>query len=294
MPGARPQGIMGDGIVVMKSTIRKVLKKIIPSAVFDDFKYFIKGISLNFLHTNRYYCPICKNKIFEFMRLSDDYVVMWDKYQFMHSIFCLETFNYLHHHCPVCNSSDRNRLYALYFEIKSSDLQGADLKYNFLDVAPDAELAKWFKKLRFINYRSVDLHMPGVDDNADITDMKIYESGQFDIILCSHVLEHIPDDRKAMAELYRVLKPGGFAIIMVPIALNLDDDFENPECTTEADRWKYFGQNDHVRMYSKRGFVNKLEKTGFRIKQLGVDSFGEEVFEKYGINLKSILYVLEK
>jgi ubiquinone/menaquinone biosynthesis C-methylase UbiE len=121
-----------------------------------------------------------------------------------------------------------------------------------------------------------------------------YVDNCFDMILCSHVLEHVDDDRKAMSELFRILKPSGFGIIMVPIDINLKEDFENPEYKTEAERWKYFGQNDHVRLYSKNGFATKLIQTGFKVNQLGIDYFGADVFEKNGIHPRSVLYVVEK
>lgn len=102
------------------------------------------------------------------------------------------------------------------------------------------------------------------------------------------MLEHVENDRKAMSELYRVLKKGGFGIIMVPILLTLEEDMENKKYNTEALRWKYFGQNDHVRMYSKKGFVAKLEEAGFKVNQLGVYYFGQDVFHKYGIHPRSV------
>ena len=140
----------------------------------------------------------------------------------------------------------------------------------------------------------MDLFMEDVDDKLDITNMELYENDRFDIILCSHVLEHIENDRKALSEIFRVLKPNGFAIIMVPINLELDHDLENPEWTSIADRWRYYGQDDHVRMYSKSGFVKKLEQTGFIVQQHGIEYFGENTFQKYGIHNRSVLYVVEK
>jgi len=141
----------------------------------------------------------------------------------------------------------------------------------------------------------MDLFMAGVDDKVvDITNMSIYADNRFHLIVCSHVLEHIEDDRKAMAELYRVLNPAGFAIVMVPINLWLKEDFEDPVKTTEAERWRYFGQNDHVRVYSKAGFVGKLTAVGFKVAQLGIDYFGAEVFERNGIHPRSVLYIARK
>ena len=239
-----------------------------------------------------YHCPVCGKKVKEFLRKSDYHDDMLEKYEHVHSIFCEETMNRKAYACPHCKTNDRNRLYAIYLNKRFQTLTNKE--YTFLDIAPTKGLSEFIKKCKLIRYRSADLFMEGVDDKVDITDMNIYKDNSFDIILCSNVLEHIDNDRKAMSELFRILKPSGFGIVMVPINLCLKEDFENPEYKTEAERWKYYGQNDHVRYYSKDGFVNKLNQTGFKVSQLGIDFFGAEVFEKNGIHPRSILYVVEK
>jgi predicted SAM-dependent methyltransferase len=108
------------------------------------------------------------------------------------------------------------------------------------------------------------------------------------------VLEHINDDKKALSELYRVLKPGGWGIIMVPIILTLDQIYEDPQITDGTERWRRFGQFDHVRIYNKTGFVGRMEAAGFNVRQLSVGYFGEYTFKTYGITNTSVLYVAEK
>lgn len=219
---------------------------------------------------------------------------MYEKYDFIHPLFRFETLNYKNYSCPHCGSSDRNRLYALYLNERLDEKGRETARYNFLDIAPDSALAVFIRSFDNISYRSVDLAMKGVDDIADITNLDIYSDNSFDIILCSHVLEHITDDRKALGELYRVLRPGGFAIIMAPVLLDLENDFEDNTITTVSGRWKYFGQDDHVRIYSKEGLCNKMKEAGFVVKQLGIDHFGEQIFEKNGIGRKAVLYIAEK
>jgi SAM-dependent methyltransferase len=136
--------------------------------------------------------------------------------------------------------------------------------------------------------------MEAVDDKIDIMDMHIYKDNSVDIFLCSHVLEHVSDDRKAISELYRILKSGGWGIIMVPILLHLKDIYEDPSVTSEAERWKHFGQGDHLRTYSKEGFKGRLAEGGFRITELGIEYFGADTFEKCGIYPRSVLYIVEK
>ena len=111
---------------------------------------------------------------------------------------------------------------------------------------------------------------------------------------CSHVLEHVPDDKKALCELYRILKPQGLGILMVPIILDLAEIDEEPTVIDETERWRRFGQNDHVRLYSKNGFIKRVKDAGFLIHQYGKDYFGEKLFEQNGITNQSILYVVEK
>jgi predicted SAM-dependent methyltransferase len=133
-----------------------------------------------------------------------------------------------------------------------------------------------------------------VDYKIDITNIHQFPENSFDCIVCSHVLEHVKEDQKAVAELYRILKPGGWGILMVPIKLELEQTLEKPEIQSEADRWKYYGQNDHVRLYSKSGWLNRLKGAGFKVNQLGIEQFGKEAFTIHGIHPRSILYIVEK
>jgi ubiquinone/menaquinone biosynthesis C-methylase UbiE len=119
-----------------------------------------------------------------------------------------------------------------------------------------------------------------------------YGDRSIDVLLCSHVLEHIPDDRMAMREICRVLKPDGFAVVLVPLVLGVDETHEDPNIKTEALRWKYFGMGDHVRQYGKRDFIARLEAAGLNVEQLGIDHFGAEVFCRAGIAENSVLYVV--
>jgi len=113
----------------------------------------------------------------------------------------------------------------------------------------------------------------------------------FDVVICNHVMEHVGDDSVAMAEVHRILKPGGWAMLQVPIALNLDHTIEDPTATTDQQRIDRFGQEDHVRLYSRQDYIDRLGGAGFAVTiesyplELGsekVDRFGlvedEEVF----------------
>jgi SAM-dependent methyltransferase len=160
-----------------------------------------------------------------------------------------------------------------------------------IEFAPGEALQMKLKRYPFIAYRSADLTRKDVDERVDLTAMDGYADGSVDILLCSHVLEHIPDDRKAMREIRRVLKPDGFAIVLVPLVIGVDETHEDPSINTEAQRWKYFGMGDHVRQYGKRDFIDRLETAGLKVDQLGIEQFGAEAFRRSGIAENSVLYV---
>jgi predicted SAM-dependent methyltransferase len=251
-----------------------------------------KAVPLNVNHQTPYCCPVCGNKNVNFLPLPFYYFREKDKHQFIHSIFLTETINYEFYSCSLCKSSDRDRLYALYFNRFSSE--NPDKKLNILDIAPAAALTKFLKSHTGFHVRTADLFMKGVDDIVDITNMTAYADESFDAFICSHVLEHIEDDISAMKELYRVLAKDGWGIAMVPINLGLENIYEDSSVKDEAGRWKHFGQNDHIRMYSKKGFVERLQSAGFIVKQFDVSYFGAEVFHSNGIHPRSVLYIVNK
>lgn len=237
-------------------------------------------------------CPVCDSKVNKFSMIGAEYLKQFERSLFPHSIFAFETLNLLGYSCPSCGASDRARLFKMYIDKYLSETEKTII--NVLDIAPDPLLRAYFKKISAVNYRSADISGCNVDDKIDITAMKAYEDEKFDFILCSHVLEHVSDDLKAMKELFRVLKTGGKAIVMVPILLTISDTYEDEKAITPTERMARFGQDDHVRLYSKNGFVSRLCEAGFAVEQHGVDFFGAESFHKHGILDRSVLYVVEK
>ena len=246
----------------------------------------------------KYYCPVCGNRAISFGQLPHYYTEQLNAYGHKYPGEDCETLNEKNYSCHFCGASDRDRLYALYIKRYFREID-PDRKFKLLDFAPSQALSLFIKELMAkaspnFSYRTADLFMEGVDDKVDITNMSIYADNQFDFFICSHVLEHVVDDKKAMRELYRILKLGGRGILMVPIILTIDEIDEDPSITDIAERWRRFGQHDHVRLYSKKGFIERAEETGFLIHQLGKEFFGEEVFARNGITNQSVLYVVEK
>jgi FkbM family methyltransferase len=195
--------------------------------------------------------------------------------------------------CPHCGASDRDRLYACYLERRMARIQ-VEEPVLLLDIAPSLPLSRLLDRFENLIRHTADLLAKDVDFTVDVTNMPEIASDSYDALICSHVLEHVRDDGKALTELYRVLKPGGWAILMVPIVTTINEIDEDPDVTDEGERWRRFGQYDHVRLYSKRGFIERVEAGGFHLHQLGVDYFGESTFKQYGITNKSILYIGEK
>jgi SAM-dependent methyltransferase len=168
-----------------------------------------------------------------------------------------------------------------------------------VDFAPSAPLSDFIRREiarsgHNISYRTADAFAEGVDDKVDITELRSYQDGEFDFFICSHVLEHVRDDRKAIRELHRILRPGGKGILMVPIVLCVREIDEDPTVVDEGERWRRFGQFDHVRLYSKQGFIERVKAAGFLMHQLGQEFFGAKEFTRTGISAQSILYVVEK
>ena len=195
----------------------------------------------------------------------------------------------LHVRCPFCNSSSRERLCYLFLE-DQKNLYERGIK--ILHVAPEKNLRKFFEK-KYKNYFSIDLR-PGVAAQAmSITDLK-YSDDFFDVIICSHVLEHVVDDKKAMVEIYRVLRQGGLAILQTPLS-DLPDTYEDFSIINPKAREKAFGQNDHVRIYGREDYLKRLRRAGFNVEIFNFSKrFGESLAEKYSLGSEQDLYVCRK
>jgi SAM-dependent methyltransferase len=124
--------------------------------------------------------------------------------------------------------------------------------------------------------------------------MPLYTDNSVDLFMCSHILEHEPDDRAAMREHFRILRPGGCGIVMVPLIEGLEETQEDPAVNTPVLRWKYHAQDDHLRLYGTRDLVSRLATAGFKVSALDRAHFGAQVFARAGIAANSVLYVVEK
>jgi SAM-dependent methyltransferase len=128
----------------------------------------------------------------------------------------------------------------------------------------------------------------------DICDMKDIQDNQLDLVICSHVLEHVPDPDKALREIFRILRPGGKAILMVPLFWDVKDTIEDKAHDTDELRLKYYGQDDHVRLFSRIDFLNRLDTAGFSVAQLRPPDFDQKKIKENAIASNSILYICQK
>lgn len=191
--------------------------------------------------------------------------------------------------CPFCTSRPRHRTAYRYFRERSDLFDGRPKR--MLHIAPEQSLGPVLQSIPNIDYLSGDLDPRAAMVEMDITDIH-YADNSFDAIYCSHVLEHVPDDRRAIRELVRVLSARGWAVIAVPITRQ-DRTFEDPSITEPAERTKTFGQFDHVRAYAP-DFVERLRDSGCDVTiDDFASSFTEEDVRRYGLSREDI-YVCRK
>ncbi len=164
---------------------------------------------------------------------------------------------------PSTLSLERHRLLWLYLQNETNFFKNS---LKVLHFAPEQAFYNRFKKQQNLDYTTTDLESPLADVKADICNLP-FNDNAYDVILCNHVLEHIPNDIKAMRELYRVLKPGGMAILQIPQDLSREKTFEDNSITDKKERAKIFGQYDHVRVYG-RDYFDKLRNTGFKVDEV--------------------------
>jgi hypothetical protein len=173
--------------------------------------------------------------------------------------------------CPRCRSHPRHRAIALL--LARGDLPG----HRLLHFAPEPLFDPVFARLPEIERTTADLYAPA-DLALDITKMDL-EDASFDLILCSHVLEHVPDDHTAMSELRRVLAPGGLALVLTPYRPEVST-YEDPAITAPLDRMVAFGQQDHVRIYGA-DLADRLRDAGFEVEdRTPVELFSESVVHR--------------
>ena len=219
---------------------------------------------------DKYYCPICERGYSRFLP-GPEKIRSNSK-------------------CPGCSSLERHRLLWLFLH---NELNILSSKISLLSVAPDYATQTKLRSLNNINYTSVDLESPLADHKSDLTKLG-FNNNTFDAILCYHVLEHIEEDKKAISELYRVLKPGGWAILQTPIDYDRENTFEDFSITSPDKRKITYGQRDHVRVYGK-DYFSRLREAGFIVKEDAfIKKFNTAEIARYVLDENEMIFFCTK
>lgn len=254
----------------MKRLFKLVLNTI-PRPILIRLSYWAKPVFILSLKGNRYIDPIDGRSFSKFLPYG----------------YGKQRENVL---SPSTLSLERHRLLWLYLK-NETDFFIKPLRV--LHFAPEQAFYKRFRKLANLDYTTTDLNSPLADVKADICDLP-FKDESFDFILCNHVLEHIPDDTKAMQEIFRILKKGGTAILQIPQDLSRETTFEDDSITDPKERAEIFGQYDHVRVYG-RDYFNKLRSIGFTVKEVNyTGKLSPEEIDRYRLAEGEIIPVCLK
>jgi SAM-dependent methyltransferase len=237
-------------------------------------------------------CACCgrNGKIGLFAALPDYYKAMSNRYHMPEHI--TEFLNEEEYTCKYCSTTDRGRMICAFLQM--AKLSFAKKGTRILHIAPEKGIENWIlRNCPNVLYESTDLYNEDVSFQSDIQNMECIEDETYDYFICSHVLEHVQDDEKAIRELARILKGDGIGVLLVPIWLDLED-IDEEWGLTESENWRRFGQNDHCRIYSKNGLVERLKKNGFFVHIFDKSIFGEKLFEENAFIETSTLYILSK
>ncbi len=258
--------------------MKKFLNKVIPNQVLNKIRAIRTGgkyVDPSEYKGNNVCCPICGSEYSEFA----PYGVK----------------NRRNARCHNCKSMERHRLLYLYLKNKLNLLQSTS-QVDLLHFAPEKVFYNLFSVQSNINYTPCDLNPDLYDFDGPVEVQKVditkipFENDWFDLILCNHVLEHIPDDRKAMKELFRVMKKGGHGIFQVPIKYELKETYEDWSITSEPEREKAFGQKDHVRWYGS-DYPERLSSVGFTVDEDEyVKTLDQQIVKRYALSPYEIIY----
>ena len=218
----------------MYNFIKKNIKSIVPKSFLYKNEMFFRQFYGLFYLGNTQQCNVCEKKLKSFIKKNNKDLI-----------------------CPFCGSLARTRRLWSILNAKNS------IKGKLLHFSPSRSVYRILKKATHIDYYSSDFEDEFLADyNFDITQIS-QENETFDTIICYHILEHIVNDKAAISELFRVLKPNGVIYIQTPFKDG--DIYEDYSITSPIEREKHFGQNDHVRIYSPEGLKERLEIAGFKV-----------------------------
>lgn len=256
----------------MKKLYKFLLNKL-PRPLLIRLSYPFKKIAPILYKGNKVECPVCERSFSKFLSYGSDVA---------HREGVL---------CPYDLTLERHRLMWLYLKDHSNFFTAKNLKV--LHIAPEQCFHKRFKEQSNLEYLTGDLVSPIADMHFDLHEIPL-EDNRFDVVFCNHVMEHVDDALQCMKELYRVMKPGAWAIMQVPQDLSREITFEDKSITSPEEREKHYWQKDHVRLFGL-DYPNWLERAGFETEVFDKESnIGVENIERYRIMKGEILYIFHK
>lgn len=274
---------------IIKSLLDKdTLSQMQKMQVLEKVATIIEKIQ-KYINENKHTCNVCGKTVF-FDPIPKEYENIRKKagFSYWDEKFQLESrFKYS---CPVCSANDRDRLMIAFLESLQSDDKE---KLRMLQIAPSRTIEFYALGREDIVYDSTDMTMKDVSFNANLQDLSMIEDETYDIVVCLHALERVEDDRKAMREIWRILKLQGVCLVCVSLAVGKNETDEQWGCPVE-ENWRRFGHGAHSRFYGQEDFVNRLQHAGFCVNELGVTWFGSEFYQKHGFDDLSVLYVVTK
>ncbi len=269
--------------------MKNTLMSIIPENILRLIKKIYLTIRGVYYKGSTYQCPICNHKFRKMLPGGFDLDVVREKGIIGSG---LRDNNI----CPYCQSTDRDRLVYLYIK---NETKIFNQKVRVLHISPEPSLYNNLIKRLNISYFTGTKYSEGIYyhkgiNSVDLLDLP-FEAGEFDMVICNHVLEHINDDNKAISEIYRVTAFGGCAILQVPISNQLEVTYEDDLITDEKLREKHFGQFDHVRIYGK-DYGSKLENVGFKVQLYTPysNNSNKEELNQFALNKEEKLFVAHK
>ena len=256
----------------MKKLYKFLLNKL-PRPLLIRLSYPFKLVAPLLYKGNKVECPVCEKSFSKFLSYGSDVA---------------HRENVL---CPYDLTLERHRLMWLYLKDQSNYFTAE--KLDVLHIAPEQCFHKKFKKQSNLNYLTGDLVSPIADMHFDLHQIPL-EDNRFDVVFCNHVLEHVDDAHQCMRELFRVMKPGGWGIMQVPLDYTRDTTYEDDSITSPEEREKHFWQKDHVRLFGN-DYPDWLRKAGFDVETFDVNKkYPIELVKRYRLIEQEMLYIVSK
>ena len=262
----------------------KLIKSYIPKPIIGIIYKYLRFLRLFFYKGNNFFCPICKFKASKFLSYGKDYEAI-KKFKIISMGFRKNAI------CPNCFSKDRERLLFLFFSYFKNKLY-INENSSILHFSPEKTLTNYFFRKHFTNYKTSDFFDKKANFKIDLENTLNHEK-KYDLIICNHVLEHIHNDSQALDNINNLLKNGGHAILLTPYSELIDDDIYLGKSLTNKQKLEFYGQNDHVRVYSKKNLIKKIEYAGFDLKLMKREDFCS-INKKMGLIEEEKIFLAKK